>query len=460
MHDSLLLLIKNHCLFLSSTNTLLLKSIDEVLTFTDNSKAFINGVFDKNRVKIVKFVKFVKNLDLPTISIPIGFLEFVLNVIKDYNHKIVDERPYLKDLNFSNINIDGVTLYDHQVAAIEKALKNRRGIIMSPTGSGKTEIFLALIKVLEEPTLIVFNRTQLAHQTMERAKSRGIDVGIVQGKNVLEKKITIATIQSIEKLSDIRKYKNLIIDEVHNSSSNSYQSILKLKHWYRVYGFSATPVNPNKMDLQSAKIISTIGPVIFEVKPNSLIEKGLIAKPTIVIIDVDKPSDIYELSYKEAELVGIVYNDYRNKIIRDICLKHRDDKVLVLTKYIDQGREIQKLLPEGTPFIWNEIDYKERMRVLKDFENGIYNILISSRILDEGIDIKNFGVLVIASAGNKFTKTIQRLGRGLRVTEKKKNILIYDFMDKTQFNLLSHSKNRIKFYKLYGYNDIKNFEGV
>ncbi|MEM4271179.1 MAG: DEAD/DEAH box helicase family protein [Candidatus Pacearchaeota archaeon] len=184
-----LLIIKNDKLFLSLNDLNFLKNIEEALTFQDTSKSFINGVFDKRRVKLVKFSFRVKDTEMPTISIPIGFLKFILSVIKDFDYKIIDQRPVLGDIDFSKLDesLNGIKLYNHQKEAIKRALSERRGIVMSPTGSGKTEIFLSMLKLLKEPTLIVFNRTQLAHQTLERARNRGIDAGIVQAQNILEK---------------------------------------------------------------------------------------------------------------------------------------------------------------------------------------------------------------------------------------------------------------------------------
>lgn len=453
------LIIKNSYLTISSDNEDLLIGIYNSLTFRDTSSAYCGGKFNKDKIKKVHFAKAVDDVELPTLKIPIGFLPFVQLVLKDYEHSVVDDRPDLNTTKHLDLKIDlkGIQLYDHQTKALKKALSVARGIIKSPTGSGKTEIFLAMLNILKEPSIVLFNRTQLAHQTMERAIKRGLEAGIVQGQNVLEKRVTMATIQSIEKIENIKKYKNLIIDEVHGAGSKQYQDLLKLTHWQRIYGFSATPVNPYKMDLKSARIIANIGPVIFEVKAETLMEKEIIATPHIYMIDIDQPDDIEDFAYREAELVGIVHNEYRNNIIKKLAERHKDEKVLILTKYIKQGEAIQELLPD-VPFIHHETPLKDRKVVIDKFEKGHEKILIASRILDEGIDIINFKVLIIASAGAKFTKSIQRLGRGVRATETKKEVLVYDFYDDIYENLRKHSKQRIKDYKKHGFTDIKRIK--
>jgi len=453
--------IYNNYLILSSEDEDLLEGVYNTLSFRDPSKAYTyGGRFDPDRIITVRFSKFIENLDLPSLKIPIGFLDFIQSVLTEYPHSLVDNRKLIQEIEVDQIeNLDGIELMDHQLGAIYTALSYRRGIIKSPTGSGKTEIFLAILNMLGKPSLVLFNRQQLTRQTVERARERGLNVGIVQGANIEEKDITMATIQSVHKIKSIRKYKNLILDEVHNVASKQYQKILKLTHWERVYGFSATPVNPKKMDLKSAKIIANIGSVICDVGAKELIDKEIIAKPKIFMMPINMPDDINDFNYREAEMAGIIYNKHRNKLIADLAEEHRGEGVLILNKYIDQGKEIQKLLP-GAPFIWHEIPVKERLVIVDKFDRGEIEILIASRILDEGIDIKNFKVLIIASAGLSFIKTIQRLGRGLRVTDDKKNILVYDFMDNTNYKLLKHSKTRMRTYKMFGYDDIVQIKEI
>lgn len=448
-----ILTIKNNYIVLSSEDDDLLDGVYSALSFKDTSKAFMYGKFDADRIITVRFAKPIKDLEPPSLKISIGFLEFIQSVLVDFEHSVLDDRKELENIDTSTVSLKNIELHDHQLKAVSVALSKRRGIIAAPTGAGKSEIFLAMLSLLKEPSLVLFNRTQLAQQTLKRAADRGLDSGIVQGKNLSEKDITMATIQSIDKIEKIKKYKNLLLDEAQNLSSKSYQRILKLSHWERVYGFSATPVNPNKMDLKSAKIIANVGPVILDIKAEEMMEKGIIAKPKIYMIPINLPDNINEFNYKQAEMVGIIYNKHRNNIVKILAEKHKENKVLILTKYIDQGREIQKLLP-GAPFVWNEVKVKDRIKIVDKFDNGDTDILIASRILDEGIDIKNFKTLIIASAGLSFVKTIQRLGRGLRVTETKKDIIVYDFIDKIHRSLNNHSKQRIKDYKAFGYNDI------
>jgi superfamily II DNA or RNA helicase len=229
---------------------------------------------------------------------------------------------------------------------------------------------------------------------------------------------------------------------------------LKLSHWERIYGFSATPVNPKKMDLKSAKIIAQLGPVIFDIEAKPLIEREIIAKPKIYFVEIDQPDDIDEFDYAEAEKFGITFNEYRNRKIKKIVDENTGKNILILSKYIKQGEAIHELL-ENSKFVYNKTKAKTRMLLLDKFERRECPILIAARIFDFGIDIINVEILIIASGGKDFSLPIQRLGRALRTSSEKKTVTVYDFLDKTHPKLYKHSMSRRRTYINFGYDDIE-----
>ena len=451
--------LENNFLTLADEDIDFLEEVQEALTFNDISKAFspYRG-FNKDKVVKVRFANWIYPSEPSALKIPIGFYYFIKRILKEYDYELIDNRPKIifEHLD-ANISLDGIKLHDYQKDAIQRALRSHRGIIRAPTGSGKTEIFLAILKLLKSRSLVLFNRVNLAQQTFDRALKRGLDVGFVQGSNVHEKWITMATIQSIDKIDSLKKYKNLIIDEANFASGVSYQKILKKKHWEKIYGFSATPLTPDKVKLKDAKIIAFIGPVIFDIEAKPLMEREIIAKPEIRFIPVGQPCGIEDYSYRMAEKIGLTHNKFRNEIIRKIVERHKGDNILILSKYIEQGENILKLIP-GAYFIYNKTKPKQRMELIEKFEKEEFTTLIAARILDYGIDIKNIDILVIASAGKGFIATIQRLGRGLRTTDEKKNVTVYDFKDNIHKSLYRHYKQRRKTYEQFGFDNIKEFD--
>jgi superfamily II DNA or RNA helicase len=179
-----------------------------------------------------------------------------------------------------------------------------------------------------------------------------------------------------------------------------------------------------------------------------------IARPSIHIWPIDRPGNIENYKWQGAETHGIVNNKYRNRVIAELCAKDKDAQILILVKRIDQGKHLEELIP-NSHFLHGENKTADRQDIVKRFESGESFVLIASTIFDEGIDIKNVSHVVIAGGGASFIKALQRVGRGTRITDKKKEVDIYDFWDDTNPTLLRHSRERVKIYKKYGFEQIE-----
>lgn len=434
-----------------------LELVDKYFSAPDFSDCFVWGKFHKEYMKMKHFL--IRSEKVPTMAmLPIGFLHD-LKIFLDKNHatyKVYDKRAFEK----TEIDDDKIKycldylpegLYDYQVEAVKEMLANPNGIIKAVTAAGKTEIFISYCKLTQKKTLILFARIDLAKQTLRRMKKAGIDAGIVQGQNIDENhQVVMATVQSGHKLED--EYDCIIVDECHRANSEQYQELLKNKHTLYRYGFSATPfVKKNK--LQTFGVKSFIGDILYTVPADKLMEEGRISKPTIHIIPIKKPTNIGDLLWPFCETAGIIENDYRNKIIAEIVNNTQGQK-LILVQKIDHGERLESMI-NNSYFLYGDSKVKEREDFVARFENGEPITIIASTIFDEGIDIKSVNHVFICGGGQSFVKTLQRLGRGLRITETKRTVDIYDFYDYTNPTLKKHSDERIKTYKGEGFNQIK-----
>lgn len=440
----------------ASTETLNLLS--EEFKAPDFSECFVFGQFRKERMKMVKFL--IRSPDVPTTALlPIGFLDELVKFFKKHGatYKVIDNRKFEK-LEFSDEEIEKclgyINLYDYQVDSVKAMLESPNGIIKATTAAGKTEIFIAYCKLAKRKTLILFARIDLAKQTLRRMKKAGLDAGIVQGNNVDENhQVVMATVQSGHKLEG--QYDCIIVDECHRAAGEQYQILLKNKHTLYRYGFSATPfVKKNK--LQTKRTMAWLGNIMYTVHAEKLMDEGRISKPTIHIIPVKKPDGIADLKWPFCETAGIIENKYRNNIIAEVANNLSGQK-LILVQKIDHGEKLQALI-NNSYFLYGESDVKEREEYVARFEAGEPITLIASTIFDEGIDIKTVNHVIITGGGQSFIKVLQRLGRGLRITETKKTVDIYDFYDYTNPTLKKHSDERIKIYRSEGFNEIKVFK--
>ena len=443
----------NTAILESSKETL--DRIDEHFTHPDYSNCWVYGKFKKERTVMMHFLIRSKGVDHMAL-LPIGLVPELTKFIfsQGGKYKVFDNRKFAKfefDDDYIKKCLGYLELRPFQIEAVQKCLKHPNAIIKSTTASGKTEIFIALCKLMKVKTLILFARIDLAHQTLRRMKDAGLDAGIVQGNNIDENHdIIMATVQSSHKLQN--QYEMVIVDECHRAVSEQYQAILRSGCFKYRYGFSATPFTKNK--LHNTYVRQFLGDLIFESKAKELIKEGRIAHPYIRFVPVTMPKNILEVSnWRFAEKLGIVENQYRNKLIAKICSRLKGQTLILVIK-ISQGEELNKLIPNSY-LLYGESKVKERKELVRRFDSGEQFYLIASTIFDEGIDIKTVNNVVICGGGASFIKTLQRLGRGLRTTDTKKHVNIYDFYDYTNPLLTKHSKKRISAYNQEGFDDVE-----
>ena len=409
---------------------------------------YMNGEFIYERVYRVNFSKF----DDKYLILPIGFLKDLKRFL--YKNKIEFQQADLRSdlvINKEEVkrNLHYTELYDYQTDATITCMKKKNCIVKLPTSSGKTEIFLSLCNLIPLRTLILFNSIELAKQTKDRANSAGLDTGLVQGDNVDEDhRVVMCTVQSAGKIK--RKYKMIIVDEVHQAGTKQYWNILKSDEFIYRFGFSATPFPKNK--LRKALIKKWIGDIEYLLPATKLIELKKIAEPHITMYKIEEPRDIYfDDGWMDAENNCIINNYYRNEIIKNIALENKFTMILV--KKIKHGELLEKMIP-GSIFIHGKSKIVDREIVKQKFINGEI-ILIASRIYDQGISVNEIRCLIIAGGGLSYIVTLQRIGRGLRIMDDKDSVDIHDFIDNTNYILKDHSRNRKKDYKKEGYTKIK-----
>ena len=434
--------------------------IEPFFIFEDKRNVFAGGKFDATKIKKVNFIKGKKQLKW----IPAGFLKDFLLTVKQNNievNSLEDERTKLPhhriDYKTKDLEKHFPFAYNsHQTSALVKLLKVNRGIIKIPTAGGKGDILIAFLKETRESSLIVVDKVMLSEQLAKRAKESGLkDVGILNGKknDTENKKYIFATIGSLKKIPSFSTFNMLLIDEVHHASAKRHQELFESVSFPVQIGFSATPDKGD--DYLFATIKQHLGDIIYEVPAEEMIENEVIAKPSIIFIENEvRPMIDWPSSYKEC----IINNSERNRMITDIVENH-NEKILVLIKDVKnkQGEILKRYIQENTmknvEFIQGST--KNREEVLDWFENGDLDVLISTNILNEGISLKEIRILINASGGKSKVENLQKLGRGTRIKDDKKKVLVYDFLDLGNRFTEKHSKERIKIYKKEGFTDIK-----
>ena len=200
------------------------------------------------------------------------------------------------------------------------------------------------------------------------------------------------------------------------------------------------------------KLYACTGEVLNRVSNDYLIQNGFSAKPRCILFKVTSP-ELGEMDYQEAYQFGIVENHERNQLIYDICEKetNSNNKVLILVEHLEHGEIIEdqlsllnKAFGKVIHFTNGQLSSEMREELLDKMRNGQLDVLISSNILDEGIDISGINAIIYARGMKSMRKILQGIGRGLRVKKDNSMLRFYDFIDDTHMTLLSHSMDRYK----------------
>mgnify|MGYP002641509382 CR=1 FL=1 len=357
--------------------------------------------------------------------------------------------------------IKGFSYFDYQQDLITQGLRERRGVIQSPTGSGKTLIMAALIKALKgRKMVILFNAKQLLKQTYDfLTEACGMDgIGVCFGEGYIYGDIMLCTVQSIERILDthLEEAEVLMVDECHEfaNGKNTLPAIQSFPNALYRFGFTATP--PSE-PIPRYNLEGALGSTLRSVNTADLVEEGRLTKPIIQLIDRPySASGVDEdMSYLDVYENYIVNNESRNNIIKEIVNDIRKNnngaRILILTKSLEHGRTLENLLGGQCEFLEGANSLGERYESISRFRGHKgSSVLIGTKILQTGVNIEEITHMINARGMKSEIATLQALGRALRRHDSKSEVFIYDFMDKEKY-LRDHAIARKRHYKREGH---------
>jgi DNA excision repair protein ERCC-3 len=343
----------------------------------------------------------------------------VKRVLYEAGYPVVDKR----DLDTGDpIDLDlTATLREYQQSWVDTFLDQKAGVYVGPPGSGKTIAAIATIAAVGGETLILVPSRELAAQWREALTSESTltddQIGEYHGGEKNIRPVTIATYQTAgmdrhRQLFDSRKWGLIVYDEVQHIPSRVFRRSADLQASHRL-GLSATPV---REDDKESEIFTLIGPPI-GTDWAALFDAGFVAEPEVEIRYVPWRDEMARNEYVSADgherYQLAAMNPAKIAEIRYLCETHPNSKTLIFVDYLDQGTEIAEAL--DIPFISGETRHDERQRQFEAFRNGELQTLVVSRIADEGIDLPNAELAIVASGlGGSRRQGTQRAGRTMR----------------------------------------------
>ena len=356
-----------------------------------------------------------------------------------------------------------VVLRDYQNQALDAWTANgNRGIIILATGSGKTVIGIKAISLLNTPTLVVAPTLDLVDQWRTRLKKEfKTEVGMLGGGEWDIRALTVSTYDSAYIHADQlgNRFGLIIFDEVHHLPATGYRNIAEMFAAPYRMGLTATFEREDGLHEELNRLV---GGKVFEKNVKDLTGTHLspfrLEKITVELTEEEKeeygknqkvfsdylarikltirgPADFQKLVMRSGRDPGarrallarnrardISYNSI-SKIgkLSEILKKHSDGKIFIFTEHNKLVHIISK------QFLIPSITYrtagKERSETLDRFRSGVYRAVVTSKVLDEGIDVPDADVGIILSGTGSERAFIQRLGRILRKKEGKEAVL-------------------------------------
>ena len=301
------------------------------------------------------------------------------------------------------------TPYPEQIEAATACLNEHRGILVAPTGFGKSVIIALMIEALQVRTLIVVPTLELRRQLTHTLRE-------VFGKGAVGRLGHLIAVENIDALDTKEpcQYDCVIIDEFHHSGAKTYRK-LNQKCWTGVYyrfGLTATPFR--SQDHEKLLLESVLSQVIYEVDYQNAVKQGYIAPLEAYYIEVPKAGNfdndyhVYSSAYTE-----LIVNHTGRNILISVALARLHQagvSTLCLVKQIEHGLKIEA--NTGIAFVKGEND--DNPEVIAFFNEGKTALIGTHGVLGEGVDTKACEYVIVATPMKSKNLFMQCVGRSFR----------------------------------------------
>lgn len=332
-----------------------------------------------------------------------------------------------------------------------------RGIVSVVTGGGKTIFALSCIDRLKpDTTLVVVPTLALLDQWwLETAEFFDLEIDevhVVRGNGSIRTgTVNLAVLNTAATLHERGRVPPcfLVVDECHKAASEKFRAALDVPKIASL-GLSATPERQYDEGL-SEVLIPALGPVIFEYSYRDALRDGVIVpfnlRNVVFELEEDRQAEYDKLTRAiakairrygaEAEETVALYlkrarvmnlSMERIRLALKLCAAHRKQRVLVFHEDVEACNLIHHVLTTNnvrSGIYHSKLTMRDRVAMLNGYRRGDLDVLVTCRALDEGFNVPETQVGIIAASTATRRQRIQRLGRVLRPADGKTGALIY-----------------------------------
>jgi DNA repair protein RadD len=369
-------------------------------------------------------------------------------------------------------------LRDYQQEAVAATLKhfrqsNESAVIVLPTGSGKSLVIAELARLANRKILVLTHVKELVEQNHQKYESYGLTAGIYSAGLKLKEtqhQVTFASIQSaVRNLDDFSDpYSLIIIDECHRvnlaepvdsrsdsvgdstdqSSTNQYQQIIQklisVNPTVKLLGLTATPYRlgmgwiyrRHYRGMVRSEQKRPFEYCIYELPLRYLIKRKYLTEPRLV----DATIEHYDFSslkggrsgeYNSTDVNQLLNSHHRvtKGIIEQVIeLGEKRQGIMIFAATVDHAKEVFSYLPpEHSALITGATDSAERDNLIRSFKLKEIKYLVNVSVLTTGFDAPHVDMIAILRPTQSVSLYQQIIGRGLRLSDNKKDCLVIDY---------------------------------
>ena len=319
---------------------------------------------------------------------------------------------------------------------------NSKTLLVLPTGCGKTIVFA---KIAEEcvargkRVLILAHRAELLEQAADKIhKSTGLLCATEKAEESCIGswyRIVVGSVQTLmreKRLAgfDHSFFDTIIIDEAHHCISDSYQTILNYFPYANVLGVTATPDRGDMKNL--GQVFDSLA---YEYTLPRAIKEGYLSpiKAVTIPLDLDLTGVSTQAGDFKASDIDTALDPYLYQIADEMIHYCSDRKTVVFLPLVKTSQKFRDIL-NSKGFRAAEVNGNspDRAEILKDYEDGKYNVLCNSMLLTEGWDCPSVDCIIVLRPTKVRGLYCQMVGRGTRLAPGKKELLLLDFLWHTE----------------------------